>query len=49
MKKNVGFIVGIIMLMAFVWALTALGRNVFFKKEKSAIISPTLAIELTLC
>lgn len=49
MKRNVGFIVGVILLMVVVWALTVLGRNIFFNKEKGQTHVPTLAIEKILC
>ena len=48
MKKNVGFIVGIILLMAFVWALTMLVKSISTKQEKSSTSFPTLAITLIL-
>lgn len=47
MKRNVGFIIGVILLMVVVWGLTILGRNVLSKKENNSL--PSLAIERILC
>lgn len=49
MKRNVGFIIGIVLLMAVVWILTVIGRTVIFKNENTILYSPALAIEKILC